>query len=159
MKKRLDTDAIASELREHSGFFRRPPGPEPAEQPARPDAGVSRHPDPQVPRPLGARVPGHPGPSVPGRHDAPAPRRPAPPAASGEGKRYDLTERAEERQTLRLTEGEFRRLGVLQGSLSEQLGVRKVDKNDIIRAALHRLYEDVDARGSDVVVRLRKKYR
>ena len=77
------------------------------------------------------------------------------------GRACDLTAKAEARQTLRLTDGEFRRLGVLQGTISEQLGVTKVDKNDIIRGALHRLFEDFDRQGmgSDVVTRLRKKYR
>jgi hypothetical protein len=65
------------------------------------------------------------------------------------------------RQTLRLTEGEFRKLGLVQGALGELLGVTKVDKNDIIRAAMHRMLEEFDQEGiqSNLVARLRKKYR
>jgi hypothetical protein len=65
------------------------------------------------------------------------------------------------RQTLRLTEREFRKLGLVQGILSELLVVTKVDKNDIIRAAVHRTLEEFDQAGiqSDLVTRLRKKYR
>ena len=70
-------------------------------------------------------------------------------------------EKAESRQTLQLTEGEFRQLGSLQATLSEQLDVTKVEKNDILRAALHRVFADIAEEGmtSDLVRRLRKKNR
>jgi hypothetical protein len=75
--------------------------------------------------------------------------------------RFDLTQSAESRQTLRLTEAEFRKLGMVQGTVSELLDVTKVDKNDIIRAAVHRVFEEFDKTGSesDLVKRLRRKYR
>ncbi len=74
---------------------------------------------------------------------------------------YDLAARAEERQTLRLTDAEFRKPGAVQGLLGEQLDVRKVEKNDILRCGLHVVLEDYAKRGaqSELVRRLRKKYR
>ena len=47
----------------------------------------------------------------------------------------------EARITGKLTDGEFRKLGNAQGTLSELLDVTKVEKNDIIRAAMHRMRE------------------
>ena len=49
----------------------------------------------------------------------------------------------------------------VQSQLGEQLGVKKVDKNDIIRCAIHALFEEYarNGEGSELVRRLRKKYR
>ena len=106
----------------------------------------ARRPDPQTPRPRGAQTPRCPDAQTPRRRD---------PAS------FELTARAEERQTLRLTDGEFRRLGAVQAQLGEQLGVKKVDKNDIIRCAIHALFEEYarNGEGSELVHRLRTKYR
>lgn len=138
MKKKLNTDTIAAELREHSHFFRRPQDQQDVPTPRPPDLPTSGPPDAQ-------------GPS---RRDVWASRH-------QDTSAYDITMRAEDRQTLRLTQGELRKLGSMQARLSEELGVRKVDKNDIIRCGLHQLFEDFDALGtrSGVALRLRKKYR
>jgi hypothetical protein len=74
---------------------------------------------------------------------------------------YDLTDKAEDRQTLRLTEREFRRLNLLQNQLGIALDVKKVDKNDIMRCAIQRVFEEFERDGvaSNVVERLKKKYR
>lgn len=154
MKKQLNIDAISNELRGSSLFFSRPPEqakrseqpppkPEPAHRVA--DTQTPRRPDTSTPRPPDAQVPRRLDPETPRPRDT----------------QLDLTTRAESRQTLRLTEGEFRKLGLVQGTLSELLGVTKVDKNDIIRAAVHRALEEFDQAGiqSDLVARLRKKYR
>ncbi len=102
--------------------------------------------DPQTPRPRDAQAPRRPDPQTPRRPDAAS---------------FELTAKAEERQTLRLTDGEFRWLGAVQSQLGEQLGVKKVDKNDIIRCAIHALFEEYERNGekSELVRRLRKKYR
>ena len=49
----------------------------------------------------------------------------------------------------------------MQGLLGEQLDVKKVEKNDILRCGLHVVLEDYAQRGaqSELVRRLRKKYR
>ena len=141
MKKRLNTDAIANELREHSHFFRqsRPQAPIPP-------TAVPGSPDPQTPGDRDTQASGHPDAHLPGQKGI---------------DRYDITVRAEDRQTLRLTEAELRKLGSIQARVSEELGVRKVDKNDIIRCGLHQLFDDFDELGrrSNLALRLRKKYR
>ena len=103
-------------------------------------------PDTQTPRVPDAKTPRRPEPQTPRRPDAAS---------------FELTARAEERQTLRLTDGEFRRLGAVQSQLGEQLGVKKVDKNDLIRCAIHALFEEYErnGEGSELVRRLRQKYR
>jgi hypothetical protein len=60
-----------------------------------------------------------------------------------------------------LTPGEFRRLGHVSAAIGELLDVKKVDKNDIFRFALHKLFEEFarDRQGSNVISRSRKKYR
>ena len=52
-------------------------------------------------------------------------------------------------------------IGNVQATLSELLDVTKVEKNDIIRAAIHRMFADFEQAGreSDLVTRLRKKDR
>ncbi len=122
-----------------------PPQKPAAHEPVRrPDPQTPRPLDATVPRPLGVQTPRTPDPKTPGRQPS----------------TYDLEEKAEERQTLRLTEAEFRKLGAVQGMLGEQLGVKKVEKNDILRCGLHALVEDYEKRGdqSELVRRLRKKY-
>ncbi len=115
-----------------------------------------------VPRPLGTKTPGRPGAQTPGPQDSQTPRplgtqASRPPDATT----YDIAAKAEERQTLRLTDAEFRRLGMLQSQLEERLGVKKVDKNDIMRSAIHAALEEYERTGaeSELVRRLRKKYR
>ena len=129
-----------------------PVAPEQA-QPQRPDPQVPGHQDTQTPRSQDATAPRPPGTQAPRHRDPQAPR----PQSAG----YDLTEKAEERQTLRLTSGEFRRLGAVAAALSDELGVKRVDKNDIIRCGLHRILEDYErhGQGSELVTRLKKKYR
>ncbi len=61
----------------------------------------ARRPDPQTPRPRDAQTPRRLDPQTPRRRD---------PAS------FELTAKAEERQTLRLTDGEFRRLGAFSRS-------------------------------------------
>lgn len=154
MKKQLNLDAISNELRGSSLFFSRPPAQaKRSEQPASKSEPAPQAADTQTSRRLGTTTPRPP--------DAQAPRHPGPQIPRPRDPQLDLTKRAESRQTLRLTEGEFRKLGLVQGTLSELLGVTKVDKNDIIRAAMHRSLEEFDQVGiqSDLVTRLRKKYR
>lgn len=146
MRKTLNTEAIANELHGASAFF----------QPKQnQDLGTAapQAPDTQASRPHDAQAPGHPS--------VQTPRPPDTKTSRHLDATLDLTARAESRQTLRLTEGEFRRLGVLQEDLSELLNVTRVDKNDILRAGLHRLLEDFAElkMGSDLVKRLRQKYR
>jgi hypothetical protein len=154
MKKTLNTEAISNELRGASAFFLPPENRDlsttpPAPQPARSPKAASV----QTPRRRDAQAPGHP--------DVQTPRPPNAQASRHLDTHFDLATKPEERQTLRLTEREFRRLGSLQAALSEQLGVTRVEKNDILRAGLHRVFEDFAERGvgSDLVNRLRKKYR
>src|SRR5215213_4351184 len=130
MKKRLDSNAITNELKGASLFFRHP-GHE----------KTPRHPNAQTPGTRGVQAPRHPEVPTPRPPGTQTPEAAGPSAATG----YDLGQRAEERQTLRLTEREFRRLNRLQDQLSIVLDVRKVDKNDIMRCAIQRLFEDFDA--------------
>ncbi len=153
MKKQLDTESVTNELRGASAFFRRREEPKavaPQQTPRTPEAqrprppGVqgSRVPDPQTPRP----------PEVQSSSTL----------ASGSAAdvRFDLTERAREEQTLRLTEGEWLRLDRLTRELAAELGVRRVEKNDILRYGLHRLFTDLTGREKErILATLRKKYR
>ncbi len=156
MKKTLNIDAISNELRGASKFFPPPEGSKPAPIAPAPHNFPSPDPNPQTPRPPGTVTSRHLDTEAPGHLDTAA--------SIPLDTQLDLTMRAESRQTLRLTEGEFRKLGIVQGTLSEILGVTRVEKNDILRAAVHRLFEDFEdldraGAGSDLVTRLRKKYR
>ena len=74
--------------------------------------------------------------------------------------RFELTDRAREEQTLRLTEGEWLRLDRLVRELATELGVRRVEKNDILRSGLNGLFSDLTGREKgEILATLRKKYR
>ena len=165
MKKRLDTDAISNELEGASLFFRRPqetPQFQGDMQPEGPNTEQERGPDTPTPRLRGVQVPRRPGTQASPPRGVQAPRHPdAQTPRRQDAAPFELSAKAEERQTLRLSEAEFRKLGAVQGMLGEQLAVKKVDKNDILRCGLHALFEDYEKRGeqSELVRQLRKKYR
>jgi hypothetical protein len=149
MKKPINLQLLSDEL-EQSPFFRKqPPTPN---TPPRND----RRPDTQTPRPPEPQTPGRLDPQESRVRDPQTPKN-----LQSTKRHFDITEKAEERQTLRLTQDEFRRLGHISATIGEMLDAKKVDKNDIIRCALHELFEDFarDGKGSAAVLRLRKKYR
>jgi hypothetical protein len=156
MRKKLNTDAISNELRGASAFFPSPPNQDRSTG----DPAPAGQPSPERPS---NQVPGHPDVQTPGLPEAQTPRHLDTLASGHLDTSFDLSKRVvrEIRQTLRLTEGEFRRLGAVQMAISEHLGVTRIEKNDMLRAALHRLFEDFEEQGveSDLLKRLRKKYR
>jgi hypothetical protein len=135
MKKQLNIDTIAGDM-----------------QPEAPRAAT------QTPKHPGVQVPEGPG-TQPSRPWRPGVQTPTSPDLGTPEHR--LSAKAEEGQTLRLTEAQFRHPGRVQTQLGEQLDVKKVDKNDIMRCAIHAAFEEYERTGeeSEIVRRLRTKYR
>ncbi len=145
-KKTYDTSSVENELRGASSFFK-PHTPVPAETPAAPKP-------PREPKSEAETVN---APEVRRRdvtmsnsHDV-KPASPAPP-------KLDINQETASHDTLRLAVPETKEIEALKSALKWDHDL-SVSKNDICRVALHALFEDFMANGSqsEAVKRLTKK--
>jgi hypothetical protein len=150
MKKQLDVNPIANDLKGASLFFQRPPAqpPQPV-QPEQPENQEPKKPVSQEPRKPGSRKPGKPETQKAGFPKSQEIGKPGKTDVTGDG--FDINQAPVHKDTFLLTDPEFYALEDLKLTLKRQLGV-KVIKDDLARCAFNLMLADYQAKGDESFV-------